>query len=207
MMLLTGAGLTIGSFLRLQRVSPGFDPTGVTVAEISLPDGGYEGDAQRVGFYRRLDTALAALPGADGAAVAVPAPFSGSSFSFTLDIAGRSPVPPGQQPAAQFRSVGPGYLRAMRIPLLAGRGLTPADDDPAASPSRRAGCRRGGPAASIRWRRSARSDATIGGMSERAPARPSGRRGLERAKRAADATWSAEPARVSGRQWTASAST
>ncbi len=134
MLLLTGAGLMIGSFLRLQRVSPGFDPAGVYVADISLPDTGYREDADRAGFYRRLAAELAALPGADGAAVATPVPFSGSSFSFTVDVVGRPPAAPAKQPVTQFRSVGAGYHHAMRIPILAGRAFTPADDDPTAPP-------------------------------------------------------------------------
>jgi putative ABC transport system permease protein len=134
MVLLTGAGLMIGSLRRLLDVSPGFDPAGVTVAELSLPDTGYDAPEQRIGFYRRLVERLAVLPGADGAAVATPVPFSGNSYSFTLEVVGRPPAAPGKQPATQFRSVGAAYHRAMRIPVLAGRGFEPADDDPAAPP-------------------------------------------------------------------------
>jgi predicted permease len=134
MLLLTGAGLMIGSFLRLARVSPGFDPEGVWVADISLPDAGYADAAARVGFYRRLGERLAALPGADGAVVATPVPFSGNTYSFTVEVVGRPAAAPGKQPATQFRSVGWDYFRIMRVPVLAGRGLAAGDDDPAAPP-------------------------------------------------------------------------
>jgi putative ABC transport system permease protein len=44
---------------------------------------------------------------------------------FTID--GRPPVSPDDTPSANYRVTGPGYLRAMKIPLAAGRDFTDFD--------------------------------------------------------------------------------
>jgi putative ABC transport system permease protein len=135
MLLLIGAGLMLKSFQRLQQVSPGFDPSGVTVAEISLPDLGYPQREEQAAYYRRLLDRLAALPGAESTAIAAPVPFTAYALSFTMRVIGRPAEPPGKQPAVGFSAVSPEYHRAMRIPLLRGRLLEASDDAPGAAPA------------------------------------------------------------------------
>src|SRR6202030_4223529 len=82
LVLLASAGLLVESFLRLQKVSPGFDPTNVITARIALPDSGYGKPAQAAEFYRKLLRRVATLPGVKSAAVAWWFPLSGSEIAF-----------------------------------------------------------------------------------------------------------------------------
>ena len=67
--LLVGAGLLAGSFARLQRVTPGFDPNGVVTGNIVLPVGA-NFDPVRDGpgwqrFFDQFTARLDALPGVE----------------------------------------------------------------------------------------------------------------------------------------------
>src|SRR2546421_699872 len=52
LVLLASAGLLVKSFLHLQKVSPGFDPTNIMTARVALPDSGYGKPPQAAEFYR-----------------------------------------------------------------------------------------------------------------------------------------------------------
>src|SRR5262249_29933688 len=97
LVLLASAGLLVESFLRLQRVQPGFDPQHVTTARIAVPDAVYDKSEKVAGFYRNLLDGVAALPGVESAAVAWWIPLSGSDIGFSFDIEER-PLPKAQQP-------------------------------------------------------------------------------------------------------------
>ena len=127
LILLTSAGLLVESFLRLQRVPVGFDPTSVATARVSLPDAKYSKPEQVAEFYRKLQERLSVLPGVKSVAAAWWAPLSGSEIAFTFNFQER-PVPAGQQPAAQMNAITPGYLETMRVPLRRGRTFTDRDD-------------------------------------------------------------------------------
>src|SRR5262249_52356210 len=51
LVLLVGAGLMLNSLLRLQRVSPGFEPLNILTMEINLPSVRYKEEHQINGFY------------------------------------------------------------------------------------------------------------------------------------------------------------
>jgi predicted permease len=125
LILLTGAGLLIRSAAALNRVEPGYDPTGVVAARVSLPTTGYESADQARVAFERLTGELAAVPGVTASGVASVAPLEGGSTN-GLVPEGR-PLDVASSINSYLRIVSPGYLAAMRIPLHRGRGFTEQD--------------------------------------------------------------------------------
>jgi putative ABC transport system permease protein len=128
-MLLAGAGLLMRSFLRLQSVDPGFNPSQTLSFELSLPDSRYQADPPRFAFFDRLLPRLRALPGVRSAEAVMALPLSGTNFNISFSVAGRPPVPPAQEPAMEVRVATPGYFSAIGIPLKRGRWFTDDDRD------------------------------------------------------------------------------
>jgi putative ABC transport system permease protein len=128
LVLLVGAGLMIRSFLRLQRVNPGFAPDRVLTAEIVLPQSSYR-EAARVGaFQRQLLQRVQALPGVESASVSMALPPNLLIMRNPFAVEGPAP-PPGQSlPLAEQVLVSPDYFRTLGIQQLAGRAFTDADD-------------------------------------------------------------------------------
>ncbi|PZR75837.1 MAG: ABC transporter permease, partial [Chthoniobacterales bacterium] len=127
LLLLSSAGLLLESFLRLQKVSPGFEPSNVMTAKIALPDASYGKPAQAAIFYDKLLKRIAQLPGVNSASAAWWIPLSGSEVTFSNDIQER-PLPKGQQPSVQVNVVGVDFFKTLRVPLLRGRDFTARDD-------------------------------------------------------------------------------
>jgi putative ABC transport system permease protein len=127
LVLLASAGLLVKSFLRLQKVSPGFDPTNVMTVRIALPDSSYGKPPQAAEFYRKLLRRVATLPGVKSAAVAWWFPLSGSEIAFNFDIEER-PVPKAQQPTVEVNVISPDYFKTILTPIVRGRDFTERDD-------------------------------------------------------------------------------
>lgn len=124
--LLTGSGLLVRSFLQLRGTDPGFDPRGVLVAPIFLDNTAYNsGDKTRT-YYRTLFEKLAALPGVItvGGASTVPTSPLGPNFERPVWPEG-SPADGAQRMPASVRMVTPGYFKAMGLRVADGR---PFDD-------------------------------------------------------------------------------
>lgn len=125
LVLLTGAGMLIASFVRLTQQNPGFEPDRLLTFKVSL-QGKYDA-AKDIAFSDRLLPQLAAIPGVLKAATAMPLPLRGNRMSVPFDIEER-PVPESQRPRSDMTIVTPGYFSTMGIPILKGRGFTERDD-------------------------------------------------------------------------------
>lgn len=128
LVLLTGGGLLLQTFVRLQHADLGFDPRNVLVGGIGLPRTTYDTiDKQRV-FYTQVLERAAALPGVRTAALTSVLPLSGDSDT-NFAIEGR-PVSdkPGETPVTWYREISAGYFDALGIPIVGGRAV--ADRDP-----------------------------------------------------------------------------
>jgi predicted permease len=127
LVLLVGLGLLAKSWGRMQQVQPGFDPSGVLTAEVSLPQTSYPDSAKQIAFFRAVAARLAAEPGVIASALAVPVPFSGFNSSASFEIGGQ-PIGPGNPgPHGDVRWVSPGYFRTMKIRIAAGREFSDQD--------------------------------------------------------------------------------
>ncbi len=127
--LLTGAGLLIRSFARLQGVDPGFDPRHVLTFNLALPSARYPSDTARAAFFDAVRAQLAALPGVQAVGATTVLPFSGNWSTGGFNVEGYTPPPNASAPWGDIRIVTPGYLEALRIPLRAGRTFTERDRD------------------------------------------------------------------------------
>ncbi len=125
LVLITGAGLMLKSFYRLHQVDPGLEPEGVFVALVSLPDDRYNEPAKAAVFYRELRARLSARPevAAVGAGQSLPGGYDIRRSGYWVE--GTTDVP--NRPNALVNTSSPGFLEALRVPLLAGRRLTEAD--------------------------------------------------------------------------------
>jgi putative ABC transport system permease protein len=126
LVLLTGAGLLMRSFVKLQSTDLGFRTEGVLTAGVQLPASRYD-LPQAASFFRESLTRIAALPGVQHVAGAscLPVPFAciGTSF-WRVD---RPKPPDGQLTSGQVRPITPGFFKTMGIPQVAGRDFSESD--------------------------------------------------------------------------------
>ena len=130
-LLLTGAGLLLRSFQRVQSAPRGFDSTNVLLLQVDL-HGKYDNQQKIAAFYYEALGRLRALPGVV-AAGAVGDFFIHRQPDYRVALEGQPPQRP-EDPAPPLTEdqVIPGYFEAMRIPLLRGRTLGDADLSPGA---------------------------------------------------------------------------
>ncbi|HJW15434.1 MAG TPA: ABC transporter permease, partial [Thermoanaerobaculia bacterium] len=129
--LLVGAGLLAKSFVRLQSVPLGFDPSRILTAGMSLPRTQYSKPEEWLGFYTTLVERLEARPGVEGVAASLPLPLYGAGMNFAFKIEGRAETS-GSDLAANYTAATSSYFRLLKIGLLQGRLLT--EQDGAGSP-------------------------------------------------------------------------
>ncbi|HLY43089.1 MAG TPA: ABC transporter permease [Terracidiphilus sp.] len=127
MILLTGAGLLIKSFVRLNSVSPGFDPEHVTSIPIQLPEARYAEISKQTLFRRELLSRLDSLSGVEAAMVG-DVPLNGNEVTHGVAIEGRDAAA-GDEPEVDTFCVMGDYFGVMRIPIVAGRNLTEMDNE------------------------------------------------------------------------------
>ena len=125
-MLLVVAGLLIQSFVRLERVDPGFNPHQVLTFKVELPDLRYS-EARMVDLFRQIVARLNQLPGVRSASALYPFTLNGDEVDTGFDIEGRS-VAEADRPRTAYAWTEPGFFRTMSIPILSGRDFTAQDD-------------------------------------------------------------------------------
>jgi putative ABC transport system permease protein len=129
--LLVGAGLLIRSFEKLNRVDPGFDPSGLLTYQVTFPASRYRETVGLVPIYDQIIERTRGIPGVRAVAVSNTLPMQGSGYiSFVIDGV---PFPQRDAQAApidvQPFTVSPDYLRVMGLTLERGRFIEPRDVD------------------------------------------------------------------------------
>ena len=124
LILLSGSGLLVQSFVRLIRVNPGFDSGHLLTFKLNLPVKQYKNDAACIAFFNALFDKLRQIPGVRTVSDENLPPFSlfsGEGVATGVALPGQENLPPSQQADAAVRVVGPDYFRAMAIPMVSGR--------------------------------------------------------------------------------------
>jgi putative ABC transport system permease protein len=126
LVLLTGAGLLLKSFLRMRAVDPGFRAQNVLTMTVDLPDSLYKSAASMQAFHARTLEKLSNLPGVSAAGAVNWLPFGGALISGDFSLYDGRPTP--RDYMVDKPAVSPEYFRVMGIPLLSGRGFSRQDD-------------------------------------------------------------------------------
>ncbi|HKW89982.1 MAG TPA: ABC transporter permease [Candidatus Acidoferrales bacterium] len=121
---LVGTGLLLRSFVRLTGIPVGFDAKDVLTFRVILRGPRYATLVQQTAIYKRAIERLSALPGVQSAAGISFLPLTLQGRTTGISIEGSAPTAAGQLPFADFRSVSPGYFKAMKIPIVQGREFT-----------------------------------------------------------------------------------
>jgi putative ABC transport system permease protein len=126
LVLLSGAGLMIKSFVLLAQVNSGMQPENVLTVGFSLYNSTSSHTASRAALFHQILAHVETLPGVKSAAVVADVPLTQNedSMSFSIEAV---PDPAGSRRECRFNIVGPGYFRTLGIPLLAGRDFTEGD--------------------------------------------------------------------------------
>lgn len=125
LVLLTGSALMVQSLVRLLKVNPGLQTAQITIARITLPETRYGGEDALAQFDKQLWEALQANRELSGVAVSNNTLLSHNMALLTFD-----PAAIGineKQTNLEARSVSPGYLATLGIPLLHGRDFNLRD--------------------------------------------------------------------------------
>lgn len=133
LVLMTLAGLLTGSFVRLDRVDPGYRTADLVATYVSWPTlEGEDADPLRpISLHRQLLEEMRSQPGIRAAASARYLVLDDRPGDMSFEFEGR-PVPEGRKkPAADWQVVTPSYFETMGIALDEGRVLDASDDEQA----------------------------------------------------------------------------
>jgi predicted permease len=115
------AGLLLRSFMRLQNVSPGFNPGNVLTLDLTMSSERYKDPEVVRATYRQLWDRLERLPGVTAAGGISSLPLSEMFAWGPITVEGRV-LPPGETFINADERISSGhYFEAMQIPLLKGR--------------------------------------------------------------------------------------
>jgi putative ABC transport system permease protein len=131
LILLLASGLLIQSFVKMQQIDPGFRVENVLTANVWLPDAKYPRPAERARFFQDLAGRLSTIPGVQSAAISTSIPMTGGGSGTSFIVEGRPLPAAGQEFFGRTRSITPGYLQTIGIPLRRGRYFTAQDDEAA----------------------------------------------------------------------------
>lgn len=121
-MLLTGAGLLVRTFVYLSNLQPGFEPRGLTAASFSLQDARYDSPEEVTSLIERMLERTRTTPGIESATLSLGVPYQRLlNLGFRRLDGARSTG----RTSATYISVG--YFDTMRVPLRRGRTFDTRD--------------------------------------------------------------------------------
>jgi predicted permease len=121
---LAGAGLVVRSLANLKNINPGFDARNVLQFAIDPSLTGYYKAGQMEPLYRDLQRRLSSLPGVQAVSYSSDTLLDGGLWTEDVKVEGRTDKGTVE---SQMLAVGSDFFSTMKIPLLAGRQLSPQD--------------------------------------------------------------------------------
>lgn len=128
LVLLTGAGLMLRTTWSLGNVNPGFDPANVLTFSMGLSQANTASTERILQTFAETLKRIESVPGVEAVAVTSMLPMNGNDNEMPFYVHGRPrPASQGDMSWALISATSPGYLKAMRIPLLRGRYIEERD--------------------------------------------------------------------------------
>ena len=126
LVLVTGSGLLLRSFIRLTQQPLGFDTTRLLTANVTPGARRYMDIPTRTRLFQAFEESARAVPGVRGVALTSQLPIGGTGVYHNLAFEGRA-VAPGTEPEVYLRSVNNAYFDVLGIPIRAGRRFSDLD--------------------------------------------------------------------------------
>jgi len=130
MLLLVGAGLLIQTFVRMRAIDPGFDPSGLLTARMSLQGERYTTTADVNRFFDQALERIRQIPGVQAAAVVNGVPIE-RGLNLNVDVLDGPEFI--ERALTDWRYASIEYFETMRIPIVSGRAFN-SGDRPGAPP-------------------------------------------------------------------------
>jgi predicted permease len=124
-LVLFAAGLLLRSLRNLQNVDLGYSKDHTLIVRSDPVPAGYKA-AQIINFQQEMTSRLAVLPGVRNVTSSENGLFSGTESSSGMKIEGYTSTK-DEDLAMNWDEVGPGYFKALEIPILLGREFSPQD--------------------------------------------------------------------------------
>jgi predicted permease len=125
-LLLSGAGLLLRSFMHLQAVDPGFNPAGILLIQ-TAPALNSTSDQWRV-FYQQVSERIAAIPGVENVGLIKDLLISGNPDGLITIEGGSSDSSERARIPFNRDLISEGFFQTLRIPLLKGRFFNAQDN-------------------------------------------------------------------------------
>ena len=129
LVLLSGAGLMMRSFMNLYQMDIGVDTSRLVSMQLIFPTRTYASLESRALFLQRLDDRLNGITSIAGASSTNYLPFTGASLR-RFEIDGRADMTGEQRPLVGMVAVGSRYFDALGVRMLRGRAFTATDGEP-----------------------------------------------------------------------------
>ena len=129
LVLLSGAGLMMRSFMNLYQMDIGVDTSRLVSMQLLFPTRTYASLESRALFLQRLDDRLNGITSIAGASSTNYLPFTGASLR-RFEIDGRADMTGEQRPLVGMVAVGSRYFDALGVRMLRGRAFTATDGEP-----------------------------------------------------------------------------
>jgi len=127
--LLSGAGLMIRSFLKMYTMDLGVRKDNLLVMRYNLADAKYPTPEAQLRFHERLLADIQATPGVESVAMASNLPMQGS-YGWKYEIEGEAPQEPDKRKSASGIVITPQYFRTCGVQVLRGRAFSSSDGLP-----------------------------------------------------------------------------